>query len=50
MEIEMKFMTKIMQSRFFLSTLSLGSHFFSLCGIYSRMKNEVLDKFNDSDV
>lgn len=47
MEIEMKFMMKIMQSRFFARFRPYGR-----CGVYRRIKtkSKTLDKFNDSDV
>lgn len=56
----MKFIMKIMQSRFFLtlsSPTACSQHHPSLhrwprscCGVYRRVKNKVLDKFNDADV
>lgn len=53
----MKFMMKIMQRRFPTLRLSLSSSYSSQVspvtahrGVYRRVTNEVLDKFNDSVV
>jgi hypothetical protein len=47
MEIEMKFMMKIMQSRFFVSGARLFARPLSFFIVY---RQKTLDKFNDLDV